>query len=149
MAALGGSRHALNIFSTQIDIPPIIKKSLTPITGYSGHEDEQSHHLNTSYVSVAPVCVLQIGAFCLSKKFFEKISENIRRFFKTQYCPAKRGKHHQLSTRKEVRMWNLTVGNFLSNALFRSIVIRCCIIKRATLTKSFADIRQKKLLFLT
>jgi len=75
------------------------------------------------------------------KKFFEKISENVRRFFKMQYCPAKRGKHHQLSTRKEVRMWNLNVGNFINNALFRNIVIRCCTMKPATLTKSFVNIR--------
>ena len=47
MAALGGSRHALINLSTQIDIPPIIKKSLSPATGYFGHKDEQSHHLNT------------------------------------------------------------------------------------------------------
>ena len=46
MAALGGSRHALINLSTQIDIPPIIKKSLSPATGYFGHKDEQSHHLN-------------------------------------------------------------------------------------------------------
>lgn len=43
MAALGGSRHALINLSTQIDIPPIIKKSLSPATGYFGHKDEQSH----------------------------------------------------------------------------------------------------------
>ena len=36
----------------------------------------------------------------LLKKFFEKISKNLRRFSKTPYCPAKRGKHHQLSNEK-------------------------------------------------
>ena len=54
------------------------------------------------------------------KKIFEKISENIWHFFKAPYYPAKRGKHHQLSTRKEVRMWNLIAGSFISNVLFRS-----------------------------
>ena len=53
MAALGGSRHALINLSTQIDIPPIIKKSLSPATGYFGHKDEQSHHLNTFYGNTA------------------------------------------------------------------------------------------------
>jgi len=47
MAALGGSRHALINLSTQIDIPPIIKKSLSPATGYFGHKDEQSHTVQT------------------------------------------------------------------------------------------------------
>lgn len=77
MAALGGSRHALINLSTQIDIPPIIKKSLFSVTGYSGHEDEQLHHLNTSYVSLAPVCALQTGAFCIFfKTFFKKSLKN-------------------------------------------------------------------------
>ena len=35
--------NALINLSTQIDIPPIIKKSLSPATGYFGHKDEQSH----------------------------------------------------------------------------------------------------------
>jgi len=35
-----------------------------------------------------------------AQKIFEKISENLRRFFKRQYYPAKRGKHHQLSNEK-------------------------------------------------
>lgn len=42
--------------------------------GYSGYEYEQSHHLNTSYVSFAPVCVLQTGAFCIFSKVFLKNS---------------------------------------------------------------------------
>ena len=29
-------------------------------------------------------------------------------------------------------MWNLNVGNFINNALFKSIVIRCCTTKPAT-----------------
>lgn len=37
-------------------------------------------------------------------------------------------------------MWNLNVGNFISNALFRSIVIRYCTMKPAMPTKSFASI---------
>ena len=72
MAALGGSRHALINLSTQIDIPPIIKKSLSPATGYFGHKDEQSHHLNTFYVSFASVCALQMGAFCILQNFFQR-----------------------------------------------------------------------------
>ena len=43
---------------------------------YSGHEDEQSHHLNTFYVSLAPVCVLQTGAFCILSKVFLRNSAN-------------------------------------------------------------------------
>jgi len=78
------------------------------------------------------------------KKIFEKISENIWHFFKAPYYPAKRGKHHQLSTRKEVRMWNLIAGSFISNVLFRSIATRYCTMKRATLIESFVHIRQRK-----
>ena len=40
--------------------------------GCSGHEDEQSHHLNTSCVSLAPVCALQTGAFCILQNFFQR-----------------------------------------------------------------------------
>ena len=40
-----------------------------------------------------------------AQKLFERISENLRRFFKSQYYQAKKGKHHQLSN-EEVRMWN-------------------------------------------
>ena len=35
-----------------------------------------------------------------AQKLFEKVSENLRRFFKRQYYPTKRGKHHQLSFEK-------------------------------------------------
>lgn len=124
------------------------KKSPTAAGNISTLRYELLNHLNTFYYSHyfhAPVRVfLRTGAFCMLKNFFEKISENIWHFFKAPYCPAKRGKHHQLSARKEVRMWNLTAGNFISNALFRSIVIRYCTMKRATLTESFALIRQRR-----
>ena len=36
----------------------------------------------------------------LLKKFFEKNPKIFGVFFKRQYCPAKRGKHHQLSNEK-------------------------------------------------
>ena len=50
------------------------------------------NHLNTFYYSYAPVRVfLRTGAFCMLKKIFEKISENIWHFFKAPYYPAKRG----------------------------------------------------------
>ncbi|MCB5482978.1 hypothetical protein LIQ24_14165 [Blautia faecis] len=51
MAALGGSRHALINLSTQIDIPPIIKKSLSPATGYFGHKDERKKEVLDAYHS--------------------------------------------------------------------------------------------------
>lgn len=47
--------------------------------GCSGHEDEQSHHLNTSCVSLAPVCALQTGAFCILRNFFKEIFASVRR----------------------------------------------------------------------
>mgnify|MGYP007106275884 FL=1 len=91
MAALGGSRHALINLSTQIDIPPIIKKSLSPATGYFGHKDEQSHHLNTFYVSFASVCALQMGAFCILQKIFQKLCSLFGKAKSRLYYPAKRG----------------------------------------------------------
>ena len=80
----------------------------------------------------------------LLKKFFEKNPKIFGVFFKRQYCPAKRGKHHQLSTRKEVRMWNLIAGSFTNSVLFRSFVIRYCTMKLATPIENFADTRQRK-----
>ena len=100
MAALGGSRHALINLSTQIDILPIIKKSLFPVTGYSGHEDEQSHHLNTSYASLAPVCVLQTGAFCILRNFFKKIFAFVRRLKKSSVLSREKGRYYRLSTER-------------------------------------------------
>ena len=38
--------------------------------------------------------------FVRSKNFLKKFQKNLRRFSKTPYCPAKRGKHHQLSNEK-------------------------------------------------
>lgn len=40
------------------------KKSLFPLSRYSGHEDEQLNHINTSVNSFAPVRILRMGAFC-------------------------------------------------------------------------------------
>ena len=45
---------------------------------------------------------------------------------------------------EEVRMWNLIAGNFISNVLFRSIAMRYCTTKRATLIESFVHISYKK-----
>ena len=41
-------------------------------------------------------------------------------------------------------MWNLIAGSFTNNVLFRSFVIRCCTMKRVTLTGSCTGIRQGK-----
>ena len=42
-------------------------------------------------------------------------------------------------------MWNLIAGSFISNVLFRSIAMRYCTMKRATLIESFVHISYKKL----
>ena len=103
MAALGGSRHALINLSTQIDIPPIIKKSLSPATGYFGHKDEQSHHLNTFYVSFASVCALQMGAFCILQNFFQR-NFCFRPAFEKVVCIITR-KGEVLPTFRHERRW--------------------------------------------
>lgn len=72
MAALGGSRHALINLSTQIDIPPIIKKSLSPATGYFGHKDEQSHHLNTFYVCVGAMWIWRTTPLMLPSSYLSR-----------------------------------------------------------------------------
>lgn len=71
---------------------------------YSGHEDEQSYHLNTSCVSLAPVCALQTGAFCFPSKFFQKIFNSVGIFLSSGTEGYERGSHHPLSRlRKEVK----------------------------------------------
>ena len=117
MAALGGSRHALINLSTQIDIPPIIKKSLSPATGYFGHKDEQSHHLNTFYVSFASVCALQMGAFCILQNFFQRNFCFRPAFEKVVCIITRKGEVLPPFDRKEVRTWNLIAENFKSNAV--------------------------------
>ena len=112
MAALGGSRHALINLSTQIDIPPIIKKSLSPATGYFGHKDEQSHHLNTFYVSFASVCALQMGAFCILQNFFQRNFCFRPAFEKVVCIITRKGEVLPPFDRKEVRTWNLIAENF-------------------------------------
>lgn len=72
------------------------KKSPTTAGNLSTLEYELSNHLNTTYNTYTPVRAFRTGVFCCSKNFL-KISENLRLFFKRQYCPAKRGKYHQLS----------------------------------------------------
>lgn len=109
MAALGGSRHALINLSTQIDIPQIIKKSLSPATGYFGHKDEQSHHLNTFYVSFASVCALQMGAFCILQNFFQRNFCFRPAFEKVVCIITRKGEVLPPFDRKEVRTWNLAL----------------------------------------
>ena len=134
MAALGGSRHALINLSTQIDIPPIIKKSLSPATGYFGHKDEQSHHLNTFYVSFASVCALQTGAFCILQNFFQRNFCFRPAFEKVVCIITRKGEVLPPFDRKEVRTWNLIAENFKSNVPFKVSVNGCCTTKRATPT---------------
>ena len=43
---------------------------------------------------------MYLGSTGSGKSFLYIISRNLRRFFKREYCPAKRGKHHQLSNEK-------------------------------------------------
>ena len=139
MAALGGSRHALINLSTQIDIPPIIKKSLSPATGYFGHKDEQSHHLNTFYVSFASVCALQMGAFCILQNFFQRNFCFRPAFEKVVCIITRKGEVLPPFDRKEVRTWNLIAENFKSNVPFKVSVNGCCTTKRATPTTKSGD----------
>ena len=82
---------------TVIDIS---KKSPTTAGNLSTLDYELSNHLNTAYNTYTPVRAFRTGVFCCSKKFLKKFQKNLRRFSKTPYCPAKRGKHHQLSNEK-------------------------------------------------
>ena len=62
-------------------------------------------------------------------------------YFQNAVLPREKGEPPP-TFNEEVRMWNLIAGSFTNGVLFRSIVIRYCTMKRATLIKSFADIRQ-------
>ena len=44
-------------------------------------------------------------------------------------------------------MWNLIAGSFISNVLFRSIAMRYCTMKRATLIESFVQHKAKEVTF--
>ena len=149
MAALGGSRHALINLSTQIDIPPIIKKSLSPATGYFGHKDEQSHHLNTFYVSFASVCALQMGAFCILQNFFQRNFCFRPAFEKVVCIITRKGEVLPPFGRKEVITWNLIAENFKSNVPFKVSVNGCCTTKRATPTTKSGDAGNGKYRFAT
>ena len=61
---------------------------------------ELSNHLNTAYNTYTPVRAFRTGVFCCSKNFLKKIRKSSAFFAKAPYCPAKRGKHHQLSNEK-------------------------------------------------
>lgn len=45
-AANGGSRHEISNLSTKFDGNFPVKKSITPPSGYSGHNYEQINHVN-------------------------------------------------------------------------------------------------------
>ena len=141
-AANGGSRHDIYSVSTKYDTFQLIKKSSSTAGDTSSYQYELSNHLNTFFNSFALVCVLQAGTFCRPKNFLEKFRKIFGIFSKRRIAPRKGGSTTNFPTRKEVRMWNLIAGSFTNGVLFRSIVIRYCTMKRATLIKSFADIRQ-------
>ena len=149
MAALGGSRHALINLSTQIDIPPIIKKSLSPATGYFGHKDEQSHHLNTFYVSFASVCALQMGAFCILQKIFQRNFRFRPAFEKVVCIIPRKGEVLPPFGRKEVITWNLIAENFRSNVSFKVSVNGCYTTKPVTPMMKSGDAGNGKFLFVT
>lgn len=82
--------------------------------------------------------------FVCLKKFLKKFPKIFGIFSKLRITPRKGGSTTNFPTRKEVRMWNLIAGSFISNVLFRSIAMRYCTMKRATLIESFVHIRQRK-----
>ena len=82
--------------------------------------------------------------FVCLKKFLKKFPKIFGIFSRLRITPRKGGSTTNFPTRKEVRMWNLIAGSFISNVLFRSIAMRYCTMKRATLIESFVHIRQRK-----
>ena len=117
--------------------------------GCSGHEDEQSHHLNTSCVSLAPVCALQTGAFCILQNFFQRNFCFRPAFEKVVCIITRKGEVLPPFGRKEVRTWNLIAENFKSNVPFKVSVNGCFTTKRATPMMKSGDAGNGKYLFVT
>lgn len=117
--------------------------------GYSGHEDEQLHHLNTSYVSLAPVCSLQTGAFCILQNFFQRNFCFRPAYEKVVCIITRKGEVLPPFDRKEVRTWNLIAWNFRSNVSFKVSVNGCCTTKPATPTRKSGVAEQRKCRFPT
>ena len=69
-----------------------LKKVCSP-TGQVDYTDELSNQLNTAVISYASVCALQMGAFCILQKIFQrKIFAFVRRLKKVVcIIPRKRG----------------------------------------------------------
>ena len=105
-------RHVLFLYR---HIFQLIKKSPTAAGNTSTLIYELSNHLNTAYNSFALVCILQTGAFCIFGRFFQKNFAFIRRLKKSPVLSREKGRYRHLSTRKEVRTWNLIAWNFKSN----------------------------------
>ena len=89
-----------------------LKKSAFPLWGVSDCVDEHTYHHIAVYASfIAPGCILQSGAFCFSKSFFEKIFffgwhihgfsvEGCRKGINTNPPPGRKG----------VRTWITLIG---------------------------------------
>ena len=90
-----------------------------------------------------------MGAFCIFGRFFQKSFAFIRRLKKSPVLSREKGRYRHLSTRKEVRTWNLIAWNFRSNVSFKVSVNGCCTTKRATPTTKSGDAENGKYRFAT
>ena len=110
-AAIGGCRHVLQSRSTQNDKSQLVKNSRFPLSEYSGHEDEQINHVNTSIISFAPVRILRMGAFCCLCGPSSSDGAFHKNFFPFQVAKIaslgllrrKGGNHHPAPVRREGR----------------------------------------------
>ena len=86
------------------------QKSYHPPSGYSGYEYELSNHLNTAYISFAPVRVLRTGAFCVFQNFFEKLFYSVWQICGASVEGSRKGINNPPPGRKGVRTWITLIG---------------------------------------
>lgn len=127
------------------ETPPLTPKgNATLVDDYGGNKQLITVTTKGGNYFYTPVRAFRTGVFCCSKNFLKKFQKIFGVFQKRRIAPRKGGSTTNFPTRKEVRMWNLIAGSFTNNVLFRSFVIRCCTMKRVTLTGSCTGIRQGK-----
>lgn len=77
-----------------------LKKSIAPPPDKSDYTDELSNQLNTAVISYASVCALQMGAFCILQKIFQRNFAFVRRLKKSSVLSREKGRYYRLSAER-------------------------------------------------
>ena len=66
----------------------------------SDYTDELSNQLNTAVISYASVCALQMGAFCILQKIFQRNFRFRPAFKKSSVLSREKGRYYRLSAER-------------------------------------------------